>query len=202
MTYLAKGLRTSLFVHAAALLTVLWISGSMGQAGKVTTLDLSILQGARTTVQEAVRDASHTQPKQEKAEPMKEMEASVDGTMPAPPSAPVRSASPARSESAVRNENSAEAVEFGSANGPFYHHQVMPAYPSIARKMGKEGKVLLRLTIDARGGLLDVEVLEDPGYGFAEAAVTAVRKSTFIPAKKAGHPVFAKALLPIRFVLE
>lgn len=202
MTYRTKGLQTSLLVHGAVLLAVWWISGSMGQAGKVTTLDLSILQGARITAQEVVRDASHTQPIQEKTEPMKEMEASVDGTMPAPPAAPVRSASPARSDSAVRNENSAEAVEFGSANGPFYHHQVMPVYPSIARKMGKEGKVLLRLTIDARGTLLNVEVLEDPGYGFAEAAIRAVKKSTFIPARNAGNPVFAKALLPIKFVLE
>ncbi len=202
MTYRTRGLQTSLFVHGAAFLVVWWISGSMGQAGKITTLDLSILQGARTTAQEAVRDAPHMQTIQEKTEPAKEIEASVDGTMPAPPTAPVRSASPARADTGNKSESNTDNVEFGSANGPFYHHQVMPAYPSIARKMGKEGKVLLRLTIDARGTLLNVEVLEDPGYGFAEAAIRAVKKSTFIPARSAGNPVFAKALLPIKFVLE
>lgn len=93
-------------------------------------------------------------------------------------------------------------VEFGSANAPRFLHREMPMYPLIARRVGKEGRVLLRLTIDEKGNLLNVEVLESAGYGFTEAAIEAVKKSTFLPAKIDGKPVMAKALLPVKFRLR
>lgn len=93
-------------------------------------------------------------------------------------------------------------VEFGSPNAPLFLHREMPVYPLIARRLGKEGRVLLRLTIDEKGKLLNVEVIEDAGYGFADAAVEAVKKSTFKPATQDGKAVMSKALLPIRFTLR
>jgi len=91
---------------------------------------------------------------------------------------------------------------FGSGEGPRFLHREMPVYPMIARRFGREGKVVLKLTIDENGDLLDVEVIEKGGYGFTEAAVEAVKKSTFLPAKKDGKPIASRALLPIRFQLE
>lgn len=93
-------------------------------------------------------------------------------------------------------------VEFGSAEGPKFSHREMPVYPLLARRLGKEGRVLLRLTIDERGRLLNVEVIEGAGHGFTESAVEAVKKSTFLPAKKEGKPIFSRALLPIKFTLR
>lgn len=93
-------------------------------------------------------------------------------------------------------------VEFGSALGPKFLHREMPVYPLLARRLGKEGKVLLRLTIDERGRLLNVEVIEGAGHGFTESAVDAVKKSSFLPAKKEGNPIASKALLPIKFTLR
>ena len=45
--------------------------------------------------------------------------------------------------------------------------------------MGREGKVVLRLTIDEIGKLQQVEVVESSGFEFTRAAVEAVKKSTF-----------------------
>jgi protein TonB len=78
----------------------------------------------------------------------------------------------------------------------------LPAYPPLARKLEKEGTVLLRLTIDERGQPVEIEVLRKAGFGFDEEAVRAVQASTFVPAKKEGRPLACKALLPIRFVLR
>ncbi|MBU1398738.1 MAG: TonB family protein, partial [Proteobacteria bacterium] len=116
------------------------------------------------------------------------------------------SAEPGRS-SAVQSapvESFSEPVktEFGTAAAPSFLHREMPVYPAFARKLGKEGEVVLRLTIDERGNLLNVEVLETAEYGFTEAAVDAVKKSTFLPAKKNGKPVASRALLPVRFILR
>jgi protein TonB len=93
-------------------------------------------------------------------------------------------------------------VAFGSARGPSFLERAVPAYPFIARRLGREGKVLLRLTIDERGTLAKVEVLEDPGYGFAAAAAEAAGKSRYAPAFLNGRPVAVRALLPVRFVLK
>lgn len=95
-----------------------------------------------------------------------------------------------------------EDVEFGSATGPSFKHREMPVYPPMARRLGKEGRILLRLTIDEDGKLLNVEVLEGAGFGFTEAAVEAVKKSTFLPAVKDGRSVMSTALLPIKFTLR
>jgi protein TonB len=91
---------------------------------------------------------------------------------------------------------------FGSKEGPRFLRQEMPTYPLMARRLGKEGKVILRLTIDEKGNLLNAEVLEGAGFGFTEAAVEAVKRSKFLPAKKEGKPVLSKAILPVRFTLR
>jgi protein TonB len=108
------------------------------------------------------------------------------------------------SSSGGRSSNSGPAgdVAFGSASGPSFMQRVLPLYPMVARRFNREGKVVLRLTIDAGGSLVSVEVLEDPGYGFAAAAVEAVKRSRFLPARHEGRPVTAKAILPIRFTLQ
>ncbi|MGQ9570619.1 MAG: energy transducer TonB [Thermodesulfovibrionales bacterium] len=93
-------------------------------------------------------------------------------------------------------------TEFGSTGAPAFLKRQMPIYPVMARKLGKEGKVVLRLFINEKGRLLNVEVVEQAGYGFTESAVEAVKMSTFSPAHENGVNVASKALLTIRFVLK
>ena len=93
-------------------------------------------------------------------------------------------------------------TDFGSATGPAFLRRVMPVYPAQARRLGQEGRVVLRLTIDARGNLLKVVVLQGPGFGFEEAAVEAVKRSSFRPAMVNGQAVASSARLPIRFALR
>lgn len=92
--------------------------------------------------------------------------------------------------------------EFGAQGGPSYLSRVLPVYPRFARRIGKEGTVLLRLTLDEGGTLKGVELLEKAGHGFDEAALTAVQASRFRPALRHGRPVPCRALLPIRFELR
>ena len=90
---------------------------------------------------------------------------------------------------------------FGSADGPSFLHKVMPCYPALAKRLEKEGTVLLRVTIDEQGRPLEIVVLKKAGFGFDEEAVKAVKDSSFVPAKRDGKPLACRALLPIRFVL-
>ncbi len=93
-------------------------------------------------------------------------------------------------------------LSFGSGNGPSFVSRAPVHYPLAARRMGREGKVVLRLTLDDRGKLLKVDVLENPGYGFADAAVEAIKKSHFSPGRSNDKPVACRARLPIRFTLQ
>lgn len=92
-------------------------------------------------------------------------------------------------------------VAFGSLQGPSFRKQVKPVYPTVANRRGRTGRVLLRLSITETGQLTRAEVLEDPGHGFAEAALEAVRQSSFIPAHQNGKPIAVRTTLPIRFKL-
>ncbi len=91
---------------------------------------------------------------------------------------------------------------FGSGEGPRFVQRAQPRYPRLARELGKEGTVLLRLTIDEGGRLVHVEVVKPAGSGFDEEAVRAVKESRFSPARRGGKPVMCRANLPIRFVLR
>lgn len=90
---------------------------------------------------------------------------------------------------------------FGEGNAPRFLHRELPLYPHRARRLGREGKVVLKLFIDPTGRLLDVTVIEAAAYGFTEAAVEAVKKSTFMPARINGQSVASRAIINIRFHL-
>lgn len=93
-------------------------------------------------------------------------------------------------------------LAFGAPDGPSFLHRVVPSYPASAKRLEKQGTVLLRVTIDERGRPAEVEVLRKAGFGLDEEAVRAVKECTFVPAKRNGKPLTCKALLPIRFVLK
>jgi len=93
-------------------------------------------------------------------------------------------------------------TEFGSTGAPAFVNRQMPVYPMMAKKLGKQGRVVLRLHINEKGRLLNVEVVEPAGYGFTESAIEAVKMSTFSPAHEKGASIASKALLSIRFVLK
>ena len=93
-------------------------------------------------------------------------------------------------------------TRFGQTNAPSFIHRAMPVYPPLARRRGKEGRVVLTLLIDKTGKIEKIDVTEPAGFGLTEAAIDAVKKSTFAPAHVNGRKVASRAVLPIRFKLE
>ena len=102
----------------------------------------------------------------------------------------------------MKHERTTAEVPFGAVSGPSFLFRALPVYPLAAKRFNKEGKVVLRLTIDETGSLKNVEVIQDPGYGFASAAIEAIKKSSFSPAHHDGRPTSARAILPVRFMLQ
>ncbi len=82
-------------------------------------------------------------------------------------------------------------------------HNPKPHYPRLARRRGMEGRVLLAVAVDAHGRVTEVTVLESSGYRLLDrAALEAVRRWTFVPARRDGVAVPGRLTLPIRFRLR
>ncbi len=76
-------------------------------------------------------------------------------------------------------------------------------YPPIALRQGLEAVVYVELFIDRNGSIRRVEILRDPGNGFAEAAIEALKGLQCIPAKDNNHNAIAvRYRYPIRFTLN
>ncbi len=77
-----------------------------------------------------------------------------------------------------------------------------PTYPTISRRRGEEGLVLLHVTVDPDGRPRNIEVISDPGFPrLVDAARDAVQRARFRPAMRHGQPVPGAVRVPIRFRL-
>ena len=86
---------------------------------------------------------------------------------------------------------------------PRYRTHPAPEYPTVARRLREEGSVLVRVSISADGLPTAVAVERSCGHPLLDdAAVEAVRRSTFEPARAAGTPVPSRAVLAVRFSLD
>ncbi|KQC06635.1 MAG: hypothetical protein APR62_01045 [Smithella sp. SDB] len=106
------------------------------------------------------------------------------------------------SGSRINDQKDIVESRFGDKGSPYFIYQAIPAYPVLARRLGKEGRVMLKLLIDRNGKLQNIEVVEAAGFGFTEAAIEAVKKSTYAPGYRDGKRIATKALLPVRFQLQ
>jgi TonB family protein len=76
---------------------------------------------------------------------------------------------------------------------------VRPDYPELARDIGAEGRVLLKVLVLEDGCVGSVQILEFPSPILVDEAITAVRKSVFAPATKGGHPCRGTTVIPFIF---
>jgi TonB family protein len=75
-------------------------------------------------------------------------------------------------------------------------------YPEVALTQRIQGDVELEATIDPTGHVSAVRVVRSVMPEIDDAAVTAVRQSTFRPGMKNGRPVSAKVTLTMKFALK
>ena len=96
-------------------------------------------------------------------------------------------------------------VDFETEPGvinPQYKFRVEPKYPDIAKKAEKEGEVILQATIDENGIPQDIKALTNLGFGLEEAAIEALKKTTFRPAMKGNEAISKQVAIPYKFTLK
>jgi protein TonB len=83
-----------------------------------------------------------------------------------------------------------------------YLNNPRPAYPTLSRRLGEEGRVLLRVLVRADGTPAEVTLHQSSGYArLDQAALEAVRKWRFT-VRRGGAAVAAPVLVPISFILK
>lgn len=81
--------------------------------------------------------------------------------------------------------------------------RIPPAYPVLSRRLGEQGKVVLRVELDAQGAVSSAYVVSSSGVRrLDDAALAAVRQWRCNPAQRGGVAVRATALQPFNFILE
>jgi len=76
-------------------------------------------------------------------------------------------------------------------------------YPEIAQEAGIEGTVVIQAFVDKKGKVTDTVVLKGiPNTGLNEAAMTAIEKTRFKPAKQRDRAVGVWISIPVNFRLK
>jgi len=126
-----------------------------------------------------------------------ETELDVRGDLPPPPPTPP----PEPAEVALSGEEE-EIAEFWHVEvKPQLLRTVVPKYPEVARRVGIEGTVFVKILVGKEGRPEEVKFLKGPDI-FREVALDAAKRFLFSPAKQNDRPVKVWVVVPIQFRLE
>jgi protein TonB len=80
---------------------------------------------------------------------------------------------------------------------------IRPVYPEIAQEAGIEGVIVVQAFIDDKGRVKETQILKGvPNTGLDEAAMDAIRKTRFKPAKQRERAVGVWISIPVNFRLK
>lgn len=117
------------------------------------------------------------------------------------PPAPITATGPA-TPVAAPPAPAAPKIELPSSNAAYLQNPA-PAYPAISKRMGEQGKVVLRVFISTEGLPQKIEINRSSGFDRLDRqAQDTVMRWKFVPGKRNGVPEAMWYLVPINFVLE
>lgn len=120
------------------------------------------------------------------------------------PAAPTTNSPAAEPEPTETSNKTADTQTYQSPSfNAAYLNNPAPDYPSVSRRLGEQGLVLLRVQVTAGGTAGSVELQTGSGSDrLDQAALEAVKKWRFVPAKRGEQPVRASVTVPVSFSIE
>ena len=93
-------------------------------------------------------------------------------------------------------------VELPSSDADYLQNP-KPAYPPISKRLGEQGKVLVRVLIGMDGSAQKAEIKQSSGFErLDQSAMATVLRWRYTPGRRAGVPEAMWFNVPINFVLE
>ena len=91
----------------------------------------------------------------------------------------------------------------GVTMGAMVKNVFKPSYPSSCKRLGHEGATVLKVTILSKGKCGSIEIIKSAGCeSLDKAAIKALKKAKYIPAKRLGVPFTTTKKLAFNFKLE
>jgi TonB family protein len=110
----------------------------------------------------------------------------------------VRKSQPTRALDLSRKQDVPDPL-FVSQRLPSLVRFVPPEYPEIAKSLGLEGSVKLRVKIGIDGKPIQIRIIESSSQLFNDAAIEAIRRSQFSPGMMPSGPVSSWVTIPVVF---
>jgi protein TonB len=125
-------------------------------------------------------------------------------TVPQATAEPRPAAAEAKAATGPREASPSAAVPTTAASfDAAYLRNEPPRYPLVARRNGIEGRVNLKVVVTRDGRAAQVQVHESSGSSALDsAAIEAVRKWQFVPARRGQDTIESSVIVPIVFRLE
>jgi TonB family protein len=86
----------------------------------------------------------------------------------------------------------------GNVKEPHLVARAMPEYPLVAKQAGIQGDVVMKTTIDAKGNVVNVQVVSGPQM-LRGPAMAALRRWKYEPSTLNGQPIAVQMLVTIKF---
>jgi len=86
----------------------------------------------------------------------------------------------------------------GNVKEPHLVSRAMPEYPLVAKEAGIQGDVVMKTTIDAKGNVVNVQVVSGPQM-LCGPAMAALRRWRYEPSTLNGQPIAVQMLVTIKF---
>ncbi|MFZ1974289.1 MAG: TonB family protein [Candidatus Acidiferrales bacterium] len=86
----------------------------------------------------------------------------------------------------------------GNVKEPRLLSRVMPEYPLVAKEAGIQGDVVIKTTIDAKGNVVNVQIVSGPQM-LRGPALAALRRWKYVPSTLNGEPIAVQMLVTIKF---
>lgn len=133
------------------------------------------------------------------ADPEPAPNAPVGVLTPQPPAPTLAAAPPAPAAYAAPGP---ARLELPSTSADYLQNPA-PPYPPLSKRLGEQGKVLIRVQINAGGTPQQAEIARSSGFErLDQTALNTVLKWRYVPGKRNGVPETMWFNVPINFVLE
>ncbi len=94
-------------------------------------------------------------------------------------------------------------VKTKDVSEPVLVNKVNPSYPKEAKEDKVQGTVIVDITIDTEGSVIEAKATKSPDARLSTAAIDAIKQWKFKPAlNKAGKPVQVLATVTVNFKLK
>ncbi len=191
----APGLIASTLLHASVVSAALWLSHTPPRVAGAPTVTVSLIDAVDATTKKIPKPLLKM-PKQPaplpllEPEPVKEQKEELEDSV---------ATLAANKQGEPTEQEPLREAQFSAD----YLHNPKPQYPSLSRRLGEQGRVLLHVQVSSEGLPLDVAVKESSGYArLDQAAVAVVKNWQFVPAKRGSFTLVSWVDVPLQFSLN